>query len=818
MLYKGNNNFDFIKRSMLIRKLHIKRIGDFSKMIFAFLFFVQGAYAQSDELANLRLYAQKGSDTTKVLLNKIKPSIDFKNGNDLALEYLLIKYKYHVEFDNEESTFNALKQSKIHYEHSTDDKLKLEYEMALYESDEFELIDRESLIRKNLKKAENKNLPEYVVDANILLFRIFRRQVVKDSMNYYLDEGLRVAKKNKLHLKEARILRIKGILARLQSNYSEAMKLLDQSLEIYNKYGFEIYAAKNLTYKARIYHDKGLYEEALKLYHKSILIYEKYDAQLLVKINNRYLGLINQDLDRHEEAIKEFKKAKLGLSDTVHPFIASRIYIDLGNSYAALGKFDEAEFSMKKGIKLKESVDDNIVLPDSYNSLGNLYLKEVKLDSAKIQFEKAIFLNEKLQTTNSLAESHLGLSRLFLEKNKLKLAKKNGELALNYANKKEAIETKFSTLLVLAEIASKNKNSAKANQYYQASVNLQDSVMNFQKALKVNNIIMAYDNQKRELEVLNLKYENQENTTKLQQNELRTRLYLLGFIAVVVTFLLLLRSFLQSKKAAKKQRLLNDWLNQNNRKLSESNEQLEQFAQMASHDLKSPLTTINLYSSLLETNTKAKIGEKERRYVQGIAKSGKNLVTMIDDMLNYSKIGANTLNLEITDLDKMVKDVVTSILGCALENEVELKQLRPFPNSVLVDEVKLKRVFQNIIANAIKFKDVTKTSNYVHLDYEELDGSHRFTITDNGIGIPKSSRNIFRPFTHLDQKVEYEGTGIGLSICEKIIAKHGGEIWYESEPDRGTSFYFTIAAEADLDKSERFVKTSEDVGEMSLQS
>ena len=773
--------------------------GKVLKLLLAILLFAQSGFAQSSALGEMKLYAQKVSDTTEVLIEKIKPSIDFKNGNDLALEYLLINFRYHLKARKKTIALQELEDAKFHYDHSTDANLKLGYEIALAEHHNLKLEDYEPEARACLKKAIKGNFPEHIVEANILLFRIFRRRAEKDSMAFYLDNALRVAKKNDLKIKEARVLRIKGGKKVQQLDYDEALEYYNRSLALYRRLGFEVEVARTLTYKARIYRYRELYEEAVQLYQQAIAIFEKYSVSYEVGLVNRYLGLIYQNLDNHEEAIKQLDFTKRILGDSLFPFIVARINSELGDSYLALHNYEVAENLFKESITLKEKINDHYTLPNSYSGLGTLYLKQGKLDQAQIQFEKAIDLSEKIKSKKAIVATYLGLSQLFLEKKNFKLAKEYGKLCLEHAKENGAVETKFASLLVLAKVASEQGNYAKANQYYRSSVELQDSVMDFGKALKVANIFEAYENQKRDFEISNLTYQNQEKSSELEQNKLRSTLYLLAFISIVVTFLLFLRNFLQNKKATLKQRILNDSLNRSNLKLSESNAQLEQFAHIASHDLKSPLTAINLFSSLLETNTKAEVGKKEKRYIQLIARSGKNLVTMIDDMLDFSKVGARELSLKPTDLNLMVKETLSSLLGYALANGVELKQLKPFPNSVLVDEVKLKRVFQNIIANAIKFKDVNKISNYVHLDYVELNGFYQFTITDNGIGIPKTGKNIFHPFTHLNKKDNYKGTGIGLAICEKIIKKHGGKIWYESELGKGTSFYFTIRTLENLD-------------------
>ena len=792
----------------------------FAKIVFILLLTFQNGFGQSKELAEAMLYAKKGSDTTLVLLNKIKPSIDFEKGNDKALEYLLIKREYYKNIRNVKMVKEVLKEAETHYDLSTIVGLKSEYELASITLNLQKLLQSkqlESLARTFYLKALNSNFPELQVDANILMFRLFRGRAVKDSMNHYLNEATAIATNENLKTKQALILRLKGLMySQLQDNHSSAFDYYDRSTDLYAKLGFELDVARNLTFKAASYREQGFYEEAITLFQQANVIFERQRANILVGFVHRAMGRVYQDVDNHEEAIKEFNLVKKMLSDSSFFIVSARIDTYLGDSYLALGDFDQAENLFRSSIILKEKINDRYTLPYSHNSLGNLYFKQRKLEQAKSQFERAIDLSEKSKIKKEIAKSHLGLSQLLLEQNRLNLAQKNGLLALEYAKSKKVVEAKFAALVVLAKIASKKKDYSSANQYYQESVSLQDSVMNFGKALKVTNIISAYENSNKEFELLGLKSENQAKASELEQNELRSKLYLLGFISIVVTFLLFLKSFIKNRKATKEQEVLNDSLNESNRKLSQSNAQLEQFAHTASHDLKSPLRTINLFSSLLETNSKTEVGEKERRYIQGIAKSGKNLVAMIDDMLNFSKVGAKEISIEQTDLDVLVKDTISSLLGYAIENGVTLKQLRPFPNSALVDGAKLKRVFQNIIGNSIKFKDSNKELNYVHLDFKERNGFYQFSITDNGIGIPPTGKNLFDPFTHLNTDENYTGTGIGLTICEKIIKQHGGAIWYESELEKGTSFYFTIATKENFNKSEWVGKNVVNDSEMSL--
>lgn len=175
------------------------------------------------------------------------------------------------------------------------------------------------------------------------------------------------------------------------------------------------------------------------------------------------------------------------------------------------------------------------------------------------------------------------------------LAESYAEKALDYSVKNESIEKKFNALSILADRDGKYK---KASQYYKESLVIQDSVVNSRHIGTLTNIKASYKNQKKELEILKLEFDNQEKLTEISKQ--KTRLLSLGLISVLMMFLLFFKSYYQYQKATNSQKELNDSLNEHNTKLVESNKQLEQFAHIATHDLKTPLRTIVSYSGLLE--------------------------------------------------------------------------------------------------------------------------------------------------------------------------------------------------------------------------
>jgi PAS domain S-box-containing protein len=231
-------------------------------------------------------------------------------------------------------------------------------------------------------------------------------------------------------------------------------------------------------------------------------------------------------------------------------------------------------------------------------------------------------------------------------------------------------------------------------------------------------------------------------------------------------------------------------LKQISEELKRSNIALQQFAFIASHDLQEPLRGIESFVKVLEKRYKGKFDEKADEYIHYIIEDVKRMQMLIKDLLEYSRISA--------------KDKVFSPVNCSVALEQALHNLRSvidescaavtydFLPDVMGDEVQLIRVFQNLIGNAVKFRSPEPLR--IHVSARREGDEWIFSVRDNGIGIdPTQAKRIFDIFQRLHTREEYEGTGIGLAICKRIVERHGGRIWVESEPGQGATFYFTIS-------------------------
>ena len=231
-------------------------------------------------------------------------------------------------------------------------------------------------------------------------------------------------------------------------------------------------------------------------------------------------------------------------------------------------------------------------------------------------------------------------------------------------------------------------------------------------------------------------------------------------------------------------------LERSNLEIKRSNSELEKFAYVASHDMQEPLRTIISYLQLLQEKLDKHLDKETEQYMDYVIGAGYRMRDLITGLLEYSRINRTDGIEEEVDVNLVLKEVLGN-LGTTI-NESKATIVADKLPVIKGGHLHLVRLFQNLISNAIKFSGQKEPR--IKISHIAKDGFYQFSVEDNGIGIdPKYGERIFEIFQRLHPIGEYPGMGIGLAICKKIVERHGGKIWVESQPGKGSTFFFIIA-------------------------
>jgi chemotaxis family two-component system sensor kinase Cph1 len=223
--------------------------------------------------------------------------------------------------------------------------------------------------------------------------------------------------------------------------------------------------------------------------------------------------------------------------------------------------------------------------------------------------------------------------------------------------------------------------------------------------------------------------------------------------------------------------------------LTRSNAELEQFSYVASHDLQAPLSTIAGYAQLLEKRCHNQLDAQGNKFIRNIVNSCGRMQALIDDLLEYSRVGRSEKPFDVIDCNLVFEDACANLQLAIRQDQASVT--RGDLPMVRGDSFQLLQLFQNLIGNAIKYR--SSEAPMVRVSASRQGDSWVFSVQDNGIGIAEQYHpRIFQLFQRLHSQKQYSGTGIGLAICQRIVDRHGGHLWVESEPNRGSTFYFSI--------------------------
>ena len=243
----------------------------------------------------------------------------------------------------------------------------------------------------------------------------------------------------------------------------------------------------------------------------------------------------------------------------------------------------------------------------------------------------------------------------------------------------------------------------------------------------------------------------------------------------------------ETARAARNEQLIAD----RTLELKRCNSEFEQFAYIASHDLQEPLRMVASYTELLAQRYKDQFDERGEKYVAYASDGAKRMQRLVEALLIFSRVGTRGRLPEPTDLAAVARAAVKNLSPAMIRSGAHV-EVGTLP-MVMADGIQIGQVFENLIDNAIKFRG--DRAPHIHVGAEADGNQWIVRVADNGIGIDtKFSERVFLLFQRLHDREKYDGSGMGLTISRKIVERHGGRIWYESQPGKGTTFFFTLPA------------------------
>ncbi|MFK8005257.1 MAG: ATP-binding protein [Saprospiraceae bacterium] len=547
---------------------------------------------------------------------------------------------------------------------------------------------------------------------------------------------------------------------------------------------------------------------------------------------NQILGMTLVFKNKFPEGYKYQMEALKYYIDIADSTGMMNVYFDLGSNFGTQGQSKLALKHFEKGIAIAKVINDPKMTILGITSLGNTWASMKKYEKALEYINESIELAKEMKDDEELAWASLNCGHIlgllkrykeakfyldqaydlsFILGNKLLTAyalEQTSDLQLSQGNLTEALSSLDKGYNIFVELGQTNsiksatkkyaeiyfqqKEFEKYKEYTDKYISLKDSIFS-------NEMMETMSNLKQDFEIHQIERENQIALLTKDQELTKVNNYATMSItcaAIIISFLFLILMYSRNKSAIEKNEILeakNAEILRQNQILADSNQDLEKFAYIISHDLKEPLRNINGFTKLLiKKLNQYNIDPGIYEYASFITNGTKQMSDLLNGLLDYSKIGVDKSERQLINLDDIVWQVKNSLKIQLDEKNCEIK-INSLPK-VLCRPTQLTQVFQNLIANALKFGHTE--SNMIIIGAKDKGNEYEFFVQDEGIGIEAEyQKDIFVVFKRLHNRGIYSGSGIGLATCKKVVEDHGGRIWVRSEKNEGACFFFTLPKE-----------------------
>ncbi|MGB0864089.1 MAG: tetratricopeptide repeat protein [Saprospiraceae bacterium] len=559
--------------------------------------------------------------------------------------------------------------------------------------------------------------------------------LVQEAFNF-VDESTDDERKCKLNYTLSRIYFLKGNYTRALDYAKNGVDVCKNSFEISPLLRHKIF---NLT--GVIYQEQVEVVSATAHFMKAIEALKGLEAEYKQEVAGVYMNMAiisyhNRNFTESLEALEEATRYMEELDFHVGMF---RCYNTYGNVYNELNELDNAEIFYQKSLKIVQKLNNSQYLANTYSNLSNIAEKRTDFEKALRLVRKSISINQLLNSEAVIAVDYRRIGVIYFELGRvekgIEYLEKSYELSTELGSNKEALVT----LNSLADACSKAKLWEQAYHYRTLQGKLKSKMFSEEKTRVLS-----------EMQVHHQLERKQRETKILKASEEKIRVYA--------------------------------------DKLAESNQELERFARVASHDMKEPLRMIKSYLSLIKRKVD-KLGDEDLNEYMFFAIDGADrMQVLITEILKLAAVQSKSHKMSKVDMNDVVFMAKNNLRQVIAERNVTVN----LPSSLPIVEgnmALLIQLFQNLIANGVKYN--RSETPQIDIKMKEQENTYQFEVIDNGIGIEEAYFDkVFEMLTRLHNRTEFEGTGIGLATCKRIVERHEGKIWVTSEHGKGSNFQF----------------------------
>jgi len=602
---------------------------------------------------------------------------------------------------------------------------------------------------QSLSIAERVNEVEFIANSN---YYMCIAQYQKGNYKQALEHCFNTTENINLHnndelWRESMFMLVKGYEKLKQKDLSTYYK--NKLYKFYWENGRLSEYADFLFTKGEELHDKKQLVPAIDLYEQANVLYEKDNDKIGRYKCNNSLAEIHALLDKHEKAIaynrQALQYAKI-LDDTTA--IANSSF-QLGRAYLAVNEFTNANDNFSIALNSNQQLGNKEKEVKCLNIMADVFYKQEAYLKAVNHINMAIEMAHSYLPKSEWEIIYMNAAKIYAKSN---TPEKGTILLSNYIKHRDEV----------------GLNDEKINDY------IEQIELTHAKEQALKDIRIASLEQRQEIHRLH-------NIMAVS----------VGFFLLVLLILAVFSYYFQ-RRSNRLLRQANVAIANNNEKLQAKNSTLEDFAFIASHDLKEPIRTIGGYVTLLERRYSKNFDADTTEFISFIKEAVDRMQKLLNDIFDYSVIAKDS---DITLNEVAVRDVIDVVAGnLQMEIHENAVQIRVGKMPIIqANKSQIIQLFQNLIANAIKFRGVEAPIIQIYCQTDTKAKRHIFTVKDNGIGIaPEYHQKVFDAFKRLNTRDKYAGNGIGLAICAKIVAQYKGEIWIQSDEGKGSMFCFSL--------------------------